>query len=105
MDSEPVPRLSSFQRLDVSCAWFMINLGKPKLRLMCIALAFMSIMMMANFPGWQYVYEDDERLDIKPLPSSPVCLMVFALSWVFAMFALVAVHWQSTLEWSQSLQP
>ncbi|KAI1379354.1 Ca2+ regulator and membrane fusion protein Fig1-domain-containing protein [Hypoxylon crocopeplum] len=61
-----------------------------------IIFAFISILLLATFPGW-YTVEDSEGgsdTEIKPFPSRPVSRAALALSFLAALCSFVSVFWQ-----------
>ncbi|KAL3421141.1 hypothetical protein PVAG01_07586 [Phlyctema vagabunda] len=60
-----------------------------------IPLAFITILLLATFPGW-HVEEDDEgsEREVKPFPSRPVSQAALAIVAVSSIFMFVSVFWQ-----------
>ena len=62
-----------------------------------IALAFITICLVATFPGWHTESDDDgSDREVKPFPSRPVSLIALTASTLGAMLALVSMIWQHT---------
>jgi len=61
-----------------------------------VVLAFVTILLLATFPGWHE--ERDERtgsdVDVRPFPSRPVSQVALAASFVAAVQLLIASLWQ-----------
>lgn len=63
---------------------------------MAVVLAFLSIILLATFPGWQEEKDDltGSVREVKPFPSRAVSRVVLAFSTVSAVLLLVAGLWQ-----------
>ncbi|CAF9937490.1 MAG: hypothetical protein ALECFALPRED_007275 [Alectoria fallacina] len=62
-----------------------------------IALAFITILLLATFPGWHEEQNDSgSDVEIKPFPSRPVIVIAMAASTLASMLALVSMMWQHT---------
>lgn len=62
-----------------------------------IALAIITICLLATFPGWHEEIDDtgSER-EVKPFPSRPVSLIALAASTLASLLTLVSMMWQHT---------
>lgn len=62
-----------------------------------VALAFITICLLATFPGWHTEIGDDgSDREVKPFPSRSVANIALTTSTLGAMLALVSMIWQHT---------
>ncbi|KAF2864172.1 membrane fusion mating protein FIG1 [Piedraia hortae CBS 480.64] len=69
----------------------------PYLIIIALILAFVTLLLLATFPGWHEerdAYGKD--IDIKPFPSRAVSQVALALIFISSIFVLVSVLWQHT---------
>ncbi|KAI1386242.1 Ca2+ regulator and membrane fusion protein Fig1-domain-containing protein [Hypoxylon trugodes] len=60
-----------------------------------IVFTFVSIFLLATFPGWTEEEDSDgSDREIKPFPSRPVSYAALALSTIAALFSFISVFWQ-----------
>ena len=60
-------------------------------------LAFVTICLLATFPGWhEETDENGSERDVKPFPSRPVSKVALAASTLASLLALVSMMWQHT---------
>jgi len=59
-----------------------------------VPLAFLTILLLASFPGWYAEDEEDSERDIKPFPSRPVSQLALAMATLASLFGFVSILWQ-----------
>lgn len=75
---------------------FKDNVLFSGLLFMAIVLAFLSIILLASFPGWREEQNNatGSMVDVKPFPSYAVSKLALTISGVAAILLLVAGLWQ-----------
>ncbi|KAL1303220.1 hypothetical protein AAFC00_006637 [Neodothiora populina] len=69
----------------------------PYLIIVAIIMAFVTFILLATFPGWHEIpNEDGSDYDLKPFPSRFVAQLSLAFIFFASVFVLVSVLWQHT---------
>ncbi|KAI9847225.1 MAG: hypothetical protein M1838_000985 [Thelocarpon superellum] len=76
---------------------FKDNIIFPYLIIVAIILAFITLLLLATFPGWhEEIDETGSVEEKKPFPSRAVSQVALAIIFVSSIFVLVSVLWQHT---------
>ena len=73
-------------------------------RIIALIFAFICFILLLTFPGW-HTDSDSEgsSVDVKPMPSRPVCQVALAIIFIASIFVLVSVLWQHTASVAASI--